>query len=91
MKDSVNSIGQMAAGAISRPTLMIVRGRIASPNDESSESKEKAFRRLAFLVAILTGHGLKDPDSGVETAKKYETKREQIPADYGEVMKALGF
>jgi len=43
------------------------------------------------VVATLTGHGLKDPDSGVETAKKYETKREQIPADYGEVVKALGF
>jgi cell division protein FtsI (penicillin-binding protein 3) len=35
---------------------MIVRGRTASPNnDESSGSREKAFRRLAFLVAILTG------------------------------------
>ena len=34
---------------------MIVRGRIASPNDEGSGSKEKAFRRLAFLIAILTG------------------------------------
>ncbi len=34
---------------------MIVRGRIASPNDESSGSKEKAFRRLVFLIAILTG------------------------------------
>ncbi len=36
-------------------TLMIVRGRIASKDDESSESKEKVFRRLAFLIAILTG------------------------------------
>ena len=36
-------------------TLMIVRGRIASEDDESSESKEKVFRRLAFLIAILTG------------------------------------
>jgi len=39
---------------------MIVRGRAASKNsknnnDESGESKERAFRRLAFLVAILTG------------------------------------
>ncbi|MBL7183803.1 MAG: penicillin-binding protein 2 [Anaerolineae bacterium] len=34
---------------------MIVRGRAASKNDESGESKEKAFRRLAFLVAVLTG------------------------------------
>ena len=34
---------------------MIVRGRVASKKDESSGSKEKAFRRLAFLVAILTG------------------------------------
>jgi cell division protein FtsI (penicillin-binding protein 3) len=34
---------------------MIVRGRIASPNDESNGSKEKAFRRLALLIAILTG------------------------------------
>ncbi len=34
---------------------MIVRGRIASANDESSGSKERAFRRLAFLVAILIG------------------------------------
>ncbi|MCK4470959.1 MAG: hypothetical protein KAW49_04155, partial [Anaerolineae bacterium] len=34
---------------------MIVRGRIASKDDESSGSKEKAFRRLAFLIAILTG------------------------------------
>lgn len=36
-------------------TLMIVRGRIDSQDDESSESKEKVFRRLAFLIAILTG------------------------------------
>lgn len=34
---------------------MIVRGRIASQDDESSGSKEKVFRRLAFLIAILTG------------------------------------
>jgi cell division protein FtsI/penicillin-binding protein 2 len=34
---------------------MIVRGRIASKDDESSGSKEKAFRRLASLIAILTG------------------------------------
>ena len=34
---------------------MIVRGRIDSQDDESSESKEKVFRRLAFLIAILTG------------------------------------
>jgi cell division protein FtsI/penicillin-binding protein 2 len=37
-------------------TLMIVKGRTASKNDdESSGSKERAFRRLAFLVAVLTG------------------------------------
>ncbi|MBC8248612.1 MAG: penicillin-binding protein 2 [Anaerolineales bacterium] len=34
---------------------MIVRGRIDSQDDESSGSKEKVFRRLAFLIAILTG------------------------------------
>ncbi len=34
---------------------MIVRGRIGSQDDESSGSKEKVFRRLAFLIAILTG------------------------------------
>jgi len=39
---------------------MIVRGRIASQNnnDEGSESKERAFRRLAFVIAILIGLGL---------------------------------
>lgn len=40
-------------------TLMITRGRIASKSnneeDENSGSKESAFRRLAFLIAILTG------------------------------------
>jgi cell division protein FtsI (penicillin-binding protein 3) len=34
---------------------MIIRGRVASQNDESSESKERAFRRLAFVIAILIG------------------------------------
>jgi len=38
---------------------MITRGRIASKsnneNDEGNGSKERAFRRLAFLIAILTG------------------------------------
>jgi cell division protein FtsI/penicillin-binding protein 2 len=34
---------------------MIVRGKIASQSSESSELKEGAFRRLAFLIAILTG------------------------------------
>ena len=34
---------------------MIVRGRIDSQDDEGSGSKEKVFRRLAFLIAILTG------------------------------------
>ncbi|MBC8264455.1 MAG: penicillin-binding protein 2 [Anaerolineales bacterium] len=35
---------------------MIVRGRIATPNnDEGSGAKEKDFRRLAFLVAVLIG------------------------------------
>ena len=37
---------------------MITRGRIASQNDESSESKERAFRRLAFVIAILIGLAL---------------------------------
>ncbi len=34
---------------------MIVRGRIAAPSDEGSGPKEKDFRRLAFLVAIIIG------------------------------------
>jgi cell division protein FtsI/penicillin-binding protein 2 len=34
---------------------MIVRGKIASESNESNGSKEKAMRRLAFLVAILIG------------------------------------
>ena len=34
---------------------MIVRGRIASQNPENGGSKEMASRRLAFLVAVLTG------------------------------------
>ncbi|MFQ5812444.1 MAG: peptidoglycan D,D-transpeptidase FtsI family protein [Anaerolineae bacterium] len=34
---------------------MIVRGKIASQSDESSGSKEEAFRRLVFLIAILVG------------------------------------
>jgi cell division protein FtsI/penicillin-binding protein 2 len=34
---------------------MIIRGRVASQNDEGSESKERAFRRLAFVIAILIG------------------------------------
>ncbi len=43
------------------------------------------------VVATLTGHGLKDPDSGAETARKFEDKRDKLPADYGVVVKALGF
>ncbi len=34
---------------------MIVRGKTASQSDESGASKEKAFRRLVFLIAILIG------------------------------------
>jgi len=34
---------------------MIVRGKIASQSNEGSGSKEGAFRRLAFLIAVLTG------------------------------------
>lgn len=34
---------------------MIVRGRTASQDDEGGGSKRKAFRRLVFLIAILTG------------------------------------
>ena len=37
---------------------MIIRGRVASQNDEISESKERAFRRLAFVIAILIGLAL---------------------------------
>jgi len=43
------------------------------------------------VVCTLTGHGLKDPDSGQETAKMNATKREKLPADYDAVVKALGF
>jgi len=43
------------------------------------------------VVCTLTGHGLKDPDSGQETARQYATKREKLPADYTQVVKALGF
>jgi threonine synthase len=43
------------------------------------------------VVATLTGHGLKDPDSGTSTAQKYQTKRAKLPADYDQVVKALGF
>jgi len=43
------------------------------------------------IVCTLTGHGLKDPDSGQETAKMNATKREKLPADYSQVVKALGF
>jgi cell division protein FtsI/penicillin-binding protein 2 len=34
---------------------MIIRGRTASNNEESDGAREKVFRRLAFLVAVLTG------------------------------------
>jgi len=34
---------------------MIVRGRVTSQDSENSEAKEKAFRRLVFLIAILVG------------------------------------
>lgn len=34
---------------------MIVRGRTTSQNDENSKSKERAFQRLVFLIAILIG------------------------------------
>ena len=34
---------------------MIVRGELASQKNESGGSKERAIRRLAFLVAILIG------------------------------------
>ncbi len=34
---------------------MIVRGRLDSQDEESGGSKEQVFRRLAFLIAILTG------------------------------------
>jgi len=37
---------------------MIVRGKIASQSNESSGSKEKGVRRLAFLVAVLIGLAL---------------------------------
>jgi threonine synthase len=43
------------------------------------------------VVCTLTGHGLKDPDSGQDTAKRYETRRDRLPADYATVVKALGF
>jgi len=42
-------------------------------------------------VSTLTGHGLKDPDSGQETARQYETSRERLPPDYDTVIKTLGF
>jgi len=42
------------------------------------------------VVCTLTGHGLKDPDSGKETAEKFGGKRDQLPADYDTVVKALG-
>jgi len=44
-----------------------------------------------IVVCTLTGHGLKDPDSGQETARIYEQKRARLPADYDAVIKALGF
>jgi cell division protein FtsI/penicillin-binding protein 2 len=37
---------------------MIIKGKIASESNESNGSKEKAMRRLAFLVAILIGLAL---------------------------------
>jgi len=43
------------------------------------------------VVCTLTGHGLKDPDSGQDTAKRYEAKRLRLPADYDAVAKALEF
>jgi len=43
------------------------------------------------VVVTLTGHGLKDPDSGKDTAELFETKRQKLPPDYNEVVKALGF
>ena len=49
------------------------------------------IREGAKVVCTLTGHGLKDPASGQETAMMYMSKRERLPADYDIVVKALGF
>ncbi len=43
------------------------------------------------VVCTLTGHGLKDPDSGKETAWQYIEKKAELPPDYDAVVEALGF
>jgi len=43
------------------------------------------------VVCTLTGHGLKDPDSGKETAWQYIEKKAELPPDYDAVVDALGF
>ncbi len=53
--------------------------------------KKMGLQKGQTVVATLTGHGLKDPDSGKDTALMYETKRERLPADYDAVVKGLDF
>ncbi len=43
------------------------------------------------VVCTLTGHGLKDPDSGKETAWQYIEKKAELPPEYDAVVEALGF
>lgn len=53
--------------------------------------EKMGLRSGQTVVLTLTGHGLKDPDSGQDTAKQFKAKREHLPADYEAVVKALEF
>ncbi|MBI3628172.1 MAG: threonine synthase [Candidatus Rokubacteria bacterium] len=49
--------------------------------------KAGRFERGATLVLTLTGHGLKDPDTALESASRPTT----VPAELGAVLAQLGF
>ncbi|MFO8058416.1 MAG: threonine synthase [bacterium] len=54
-------------------------------------NKEMGIKRGQTVVCTLTGHGLKDPDSGKETAWQYIEKKAELPPEYDAVVEALGF
>jgi threonine synthase len=43
------------------------------------------------VVCTLTGHGLKDPDAGQDTARAFAGSPIRVPAELGAVLKAMGF
>jgi threonine synthase len=49
--------------------------------------KASRFEPGATLVLTLTGHGLKDPDTALESASRPTT----VPADLKAVLAQLGF